>query len=232
VTWFKVDDNLAFHAKVVQAGNAAMGMWVRAGSWCAQQLTDGFVPDHMVGTLGTKGQAKALVEAGLWHREGKGYRFHQWNEDGRQPTRESVEKDRTEARERMRKAREAKKEQACSGDVRPNTQRTSGGVRSTRPDPTRPDLGEEELGGNVTEVDARAPEPPRCSKHKGLRRADIPDCWACGHLRRDWESQRTADTVFERAAWCGSCDAHTRQLETPVGVIRCPECHPLAEESA
>ena len=33
--WFKVDDNLALHPKVLGAGNAAMGMWVRAGSWSA-----------------------------------------------------------------------------------------------------------------------------------------------------------------------------------------------------
>ena len=55
--WFKVDDNLAFHHKVVAAGNAAMGLWVRAGAMCAQQLTDGFVPDHMVNTLGSKALA-------------------------------------------------------------------------------------------------------------------------------------------------------------------------------
>jgi len=41
--WFKVDDTLAFHAKVVAAGNAAMGLWVRAGAHSMQQLTDGFI---------------------------------------------------------------------------------------------------------------------------------------------------------------------------------------------
>lgn len=29
--WFKVDDTLALHGKVVAAGNPAMGLWVRAG---------------------------------------------------------------------------------------------------------------------------------------------------------------------------------------------------------
>lgn len=133
--WFKVDDNLAFHAKVVAAGNAAMGLWVRAGSWSAQQLTDGKVPPHIVSALGgTRAHAKRLVEAGLWLLDDDGYRFHQWDE--RQPTREKVEAERAEAAERMRKAREAKR----AGEVRSNMPRSSAGVRvtPTRPDPTRP----------------------------------------------------------------------------------------------
>ena len=90
--WFKVDDTLAFHAKVVTAGNAAMGLWVRAGAWCMQQLTDGHVPNHMISVLGSTGQAKALVAAGLWIKVDDGYRFHEWDE--RQPSRDQVENDR------------------------------------------------------------------------------------------------------------------------------------------
>lgn len=33
MSWFKVDDHLAFHRKTLAAGNEAMGLWVRAGSW-------------------------------------------------------------------------------------------------------------------------------------------------------------------------------------------------------
>ena len=47
MSWFKVDDQLAFNAKIVAAGNEAMGLWVRAGSWSAAQLTNGFIPEHM-----------------------------------------------------------------------------------------------------------------------------------------------------------------------------------------
>lgn len=108
MTWFKVDDNLAFHAKVVAAGNPAMGLWVRAGSWSAHQLTDGFVPDHMVVSLGNTQQARRLTEVGLWHRENGGYRFHQWSEDGRQPTRDDVEQRRADDRRRKAEARAAK----------------------------------------------------------------------------------------------------------------------------
>lgn len=90
--WFNVDDGFAFHRKAVMAGNSAIGMWVRAGSWCARELTDGFVPDHMVRTMGTPAQAKRLVACGLWHRDDErgGYQFHEYSDDGRNMTREQV----------------------------------------------------------------------------------------------------------------------------------------------
>lgn len=134
--WFKVDDALATHDKVLAAGNAAMGLWVRAGSWCAQHLTDGHVPTHAVRLLGNAGQARALVRAGLWLEREDGYQFHEWHDY--QPTRAQVE----EVREAKRKAGRiggkasgakraaSKAEAACldSGSTFPNP----------RPVPTRP----------------------------------------------------------------------------------------------
>lgn len=79
-----MDDNLAFHTKTLAAGNAAMGLWVRAGAWARQTGSDGFIPDHAARQLGTKAQARALVEVGFWDRLPTGYAFHEWDE--RQPT--------------------------------------------------------------------------------------------------------------------------------------------------
>jgi hypothetical protein len=104
VAWFKVDDNLAFHPKVVAAGNPAMGLWVRAGSWVAHQLTDGYIPADVARSLGTTSQADKLVSSGLWLPCGKGFEFHQWAE--RQPLRGDVEKKRRANAERLRKWRE------------------------------------------------------------------------------------------------------------------------------
>lgn len=88
--WFKVDDKLHDHRKTRAAGKAAMGVWVLAGSWSADNLTDGFVPASVLSRWGTRADANKLVSAGLWvadEQDGeKGWRFHQWNEDGRQPT--------------------------------------------------------------------------------------------------------------------------------------------------
>jgi hypothetical protein len=81
MTWFRVDDGFAFHHKAVGVGNAALGLWLRAGSWCSQQLTDGVVPAHMVKALGgSLQQAKALVAFGLWEDQGDGtFLFHDWH---------------------------------------------------------------------------------------------------------------------------------------------------------
>jgi hypothetical protein len=105
--WFKVDDNLFFHRKVIEAGNAALGLWVRAGSWSSCHLTDGFVPDEIARSLGSKAEADRLVRAGLWEQWPGGYWFHEWGE--RQPTKASVMAERIEARDRMRELRKGRR---------------------------------------------------------------------------------------------------------------------------
>jgi hypothetical protein len=100
MTWFKVDDNLAFHSKIMLVGNEAMGVWVRAGSWVSQQLTDGFVPASIVAVLGGLDAAERLVEVGLWLPEEGGWRFNDWADY--QPTKAEIES--TRKRERERKA--------------------------------------------------------------------------------------------------------------------------------
>jgi hypothetical protein len=106
VSWFKVDDGFAFHSKTLAAGNAAVGMWVRAGSWSSQQLTDGMVPLSIARQLGPKSQTNSLVEAGLWVPAGGGFEFHQWSTGGRNPTRAQVEAKRVKDAERLRRWRE------------------------------------------------------------------------------------------------------------------------------
>lgn len=126
MTWFKVDDNLALHPKVISAGatqrdrNEALGLWVRAGSWCAQQLTDGHVPAEMVELLGGKKVADRLVKAGLWlPQRGGSYQYHEWEE--RQPTKQQVEAERRATRERQaqwraNRARRGPDEENSHGD--------------------------------------------------------------------------------------------------------------------
>lgn len=127
--WFNVDDGFAFHRKAVRAGNAAIGLWTRAGSWCAQQLTDGFVPEDMVEVLGTANQARRLVAAGLWIAVDNGYQFHQFNEVGRNPSRESVLKKRDQDAEKKRLMRERKAGKYGSSQVdKPRPKGTSEGV--------------------------------------------------------------------------------------------------------
>jgi hypothetical protein len=117
MVWFKVDDNLAFHAKAVAAGNAAMGLWVRAGSWCAHQLTDGHIPKDIALTMGKPSEITRLVNVRLWVEKDDGYEFWQWNQPGRQPTRVQVEADREATKARQQRAREAARAKRREGQL-------------------------------------------------------------------------------------------------------------------
>jgi hypothetical protein len=80
MVWFKVDDVFAFHRKAVAAGNAALGLWVRAGAWCGMNLSDGRIPADIVRAMGTTAQAARLVKAGLWVEGDGEYIFHDWQQ--------------------------------------------------------------------------------------------------------------------------------------------------------
>lgn len=138
MTWFKVDDKLHDHRKARAAGATAMGVWCLAGSWAADNLTDGFVPATILPRWGRPRDAKRLVEVGLWHtaeQDGEaGWRFHEWAE--RQPTRAQKLAEREAKAEAGRigglrsgqSRREANTKQGASGLVEP----------PSRPDPSRP----------------------------------------------------------------------------------------------
>lgn len=102
--WFRVDDNLAFHPKAMRAANPALGLWVRAGSWAGQQLTDGFVPEDVARAIGPRVEIERLVRAGLWVPSDGGFEFHDFTDYN--PTRESVQQKRKATAERIRRWRE------------------------------------------------------------------------------------------------------------------------------
>jgi hypothetical protein len=68
--WFNVDDKAHSHRKIMKAGNAAVGLWARCGSYVAQHLTDGVVPGELAEMYGTAPQIAKLVKVGLWHPHG------------------------------------------------------------------------------------------------------------------------------------------------------------------
>lgn len=222
MVWFKVDDNLAFHAKTVAAGNAAMGLWVRAGSWSAQNLTEGFIPDHMVTALGTDAQARRLVQVKLWHRQKTGFIFHEFLD--RNPSKDAVESEREAARERQRRARE-KARKSRSGtpvtELSRSESRRDMGVSHGPPDPTRPDpsLSVETFvvgGPSVT----RGERPPaKCQRH--INSSSDEPCRACGDARRAHDSW-SKPTLSVKKTMCGD---HPDQP-----ALNCPKC--AAEVSA
>ncbi|MFF8095713.1 mucin-2 [Streptomyces sp. NPDC016675] len=115
MSWFKVDDTAHSHPKVMKAGNAALGLWLKTGSYAAQHLTDGIVPGIVAQAYGTAPQARKLITVGLWHPAGHScprcaqppagdyviHDFHVYN-----PTRAAEQDRRQAAADRQKRARE------------------------------------------------------------------------------------------------------------------------------
>ena len=146
MAWFKVDDGFHASRKLLKIGKrarfAAIGLWTVAGSWAADQLTDGHVPDYMIKEWGAPPTApESLVDAGLWERTHDGYTFRNWHEY--QPSKQDVDAERAASRERMRELRAKRKgkKPLDSGDAEDVFGRTvPNGSESVRnPDPTHPD---------------------------------------------------------------------------------------------
>ena len=65
--WFKLCDHSHSHPKVVEAGNAAWGLFCRLGSWSSEKGTDGIVPLAVVRMFETPNsdEAARLSAVGL-----------------------------------------------------------------------------------------------------------------------------------------------------------------------
>lgn len=153
--WFRVDDKLHDHRKSRRAGLPAMGLWVLAGSWSMDHLTDGFVPKDVLPRWATLTIAKRLVAAGLWEtaeQDGEtGWRFLNWEEF--QPSKADVEAERTATRERVKRWREGRTN-------KPSNSTGNGVTNSASTDsPTRPDPTHEDADASSTPVTAEAATP-------------------------------------------------------------------------
>lgn len=124
MTWFRVDDGLHSHPKVLAlfdggCAGEALGLWLLAGSWCSAQLTDGRVPASAVRRLGFGlSAAHELVRVGLWTQAEDGaFVFHDWTSCN--PSRVDVETARAKTREKVRRSRERARdarESVCASD--------------------------------------------------------------------------------------------------------------------
>ncbi|PDQ34974.1 MAG: hypothetical protein B5766_08265 [Candidatus Lumbricidophila eiseniae] len=151
MAWFKIDDTWWAHPKTLELTSAAIALWVRAGSWASQQLTDGHIPIHVLPIFSAGPEIAAeLVTVGYWDAVSDGWKFHDWDEY--QPTRNEVHSRRKQEADRKATWRAAKtaKSQQDKGETESGalTAVPLGHVRpapdlamslSALPDPTRPD---------------------------------------------------------------------------------------------
>lgn len=100
MAWFKVDDGFYTSIKFLsiprEYQTEAAGLWLLAGTWSADKLTDGFVPYAVMDMWHFKNETVAqLIAVGLWRHdeERSGIEFHDWCDY--QPTREALTESRT-----------------------------------------------------------------------------------------------------------------------------------------
>lgn len=127
MSWFRLEDSFHSHPKVIAAGNAAVGLYVRCGTYSAQHLTDGFIPDAVARQYGTTREITILAGSTdpLWTTVEGGYLMADYLEFN--PSKAQVLADRAKARERMNRGRR-------SAEHDPNIVGSS--TTPTRPDPT------------------------------------------------------------------------------------------------
>lgn len=217
---FQVDPDFYDHPKTTGMSDAAFSLWVRAGSFSAAKLSDGFVSeDVLVHTLRSNVEvADELVGRGLWRRRKGGFQFHQWHV--RNLLRDRVETDRATDRKRKRASRETVTSHVEDPFVRPESSRNPSGLQpeSERNPAVSVSVS---MSGSVS-GSGQPPERPseRCPQHTHDDRPPAcrnclearlgAEAWDRGQLRAKAE-QRTADarqrddTRRLAIANCGLC---------------------------
>lgn len=108
MAWFKVDDGMHSHPKILDAGNEAIGLWARCGSYCSHYLTEGFVKRDVALLYGDMALVDVLVKVGLFEPVEGGWQMHDFLDYN--PTKEKVLAEREAAAKRQRDARERAKQ--------------------------------------------------------------------------------------------------------------------------
>ena len=139
MTWFRVDDNLGDHPKVIKllgmrGGAASLGHWTLVGSWCAKHETDGALPAGLLKRLDIPAKSAAsLVIARLWDAGDDSYQVHNYLRYN--PSHEELEAKRKATRERVAKHRDKPPGDSAGNGV---TNEIVPDPYPTRPVPTLP----------------------------------------------------------------------------------------------
>lgn len=194
MSWVRYDDSIAFHHKVIEAGNEAVGAWVRMTAWSSAQLTDGRVPQRIALLIaGTEDVLADLLRVALLDADGDDYRIHDYHDHN--PRAADVKEKRRQEAERKAAGR-GQQGRADSGRItsavrdlsaRTNDGRPSGQVTAVRPEsgwtatgpvPSRPvPFLSEDLNPPARDPSAPARAPTQCT---GL--AEVDAAWQAAGL--------------------------------------------------
>jgi hypothetical protein len=230
MSWVRLDDQFANHAKIMSVSSDAFRLHVTAMCWSASQLTDGAVPVAATRQLGwfctdLKQATAELVLAELWEMApGGGWLIHDYLEYN--PSKEQVLKERAEAKERMQNKRKS------SAEVRPNISRTSDNVQvppSPSPSPS-PDskyvtsTDNERVGVSATPPPKKAPRTVEPGGQSDMFGAIVEACQVDGKLKQSQigkqsklllEAGYTPEQVRAFPEWWKSHDWRGQRGEVP-----------------
>lgn len=104
--WFKVDDGYWHDVQMTSLSDGAQALWLRAGTYSAQKMLDGFIPDEALRLLRVrKRYIEELERAAVWRRSAGGWLAVRWQENIR--SRSDIEADRDKTKQRVRSHRNA-----------------------------------------------------------------------------------------------------------------------------
>lgn len=225
--WFKVDDSFFSNPKTAMLSDGATALWLRSGSWSAQQLTGGFVPARMVPMFrGSDDSVRELCDVGLWERDDErdGYWFHDWSDY--QPDGEEVDalrRKRSEAGKRgadrrwKRKTvdengKNGKTDGKCHGKPMANAWQTDGkSMANSCPVPVPvPDKKDEEeySSSSSKEIGVSDFELVREKAHanaaiiRDYPNLDLSDAWNAFAARHYGETHTVNDWMRLWKGWC------------------------------
>lgn len=213
--WFKVDDQLAFHSKTMLAGNGAMGLWVRAGSWASATLTDGFIPAHMAHAMGEDDQIQQLLTAGMWDETDGGYVFHDWDEF--QPSAEQekrLRKERSEAGKAGARARWASKPDG-KPDGKSHSTRHGNPMASAMANGWQTDAPSRPVPSPTSSpLPNENPTTPETPQKTTRRRPELPlpSNWMPTKSHHDYAQEHHLNLQEEATAFRGHAETHDRRV--------------------
>ena len=224
--WFKVDDSFFSNPKTAMLSDGATALWLRSGSWSAQQLTGGFIPARMVPMFrGSDDSVRELCDVGLWERDDErdGYWFHDWSDY--QPDGEEVDalrRKRSEAGKRgadrrwKRKTvdengKNGKTDGKCHGKPMANAWQTDGkSMANSCPVPVPvPDKKEKEEYSSSFSKETSADEYLETGRPEADRQIsgqypnlDLTDAWGAFMQHHHGETHTIADWTRLWKGWC------------------------------
>jgi hypothetical protein len=165
VPWFRLDDSFDSHPKVMAAGNEAIGLFVRCGTYCARHLTDGFIPENVALLYGSPELVETLVRTKLWRRARGGWRMPDYLVYN--PSAQTVDKERAAKAERQKRWREAKGRRSRDASTQASRDASQDGAPT--PSPPRP---EGSGAGNAPKSSANGRASPAGSAARAARLED------------------------------------------------------------